>query len=394
MNRFERHPILTALCFGAVFLLLGIGALEWYLRASGQGDALVNDPRFIGNSRHVVLREYRPNSHFRFTPPEIRRSSGDAVAAQYSVETDADGFIKPSRVHATPDVTIAFLGGSTTECLFVAPEARFPVTVGQLLERELGLKINTINAARSGNNSQHSMLVLQAKLLPLKPDIVVMMHNVNDLGVLSRYSTYWNDSSDYALVREEKRGLETGLRMIRDATIGYSYQIIKQSMRQIGAMFRGRPEGTTETGAAAGGGVAPGADTWAKTYESSLTQMVESAKAWGIRPVLMTQVAQASATRARTPGTGQYLADEALARRGFTADSFDSTHAYFNEIARHVAGTHGAGLIDLAAAGPWDGHMLYDGLHFSEPGSRRAAEIISQALATQIRDMRRASVTR
>lgn len=78
-----------------------------------------------------------------------------------------------------------------------------------------------------------------------------------------------------------------------------------------------------------------------------------------------------------------------LTRRGFTAESFDSTHAYFNEIARHAAARHGFPVIDLAAA-PWDGKLLYDGLHFSDPGARRVAEIAVPQLVEQIRLLRAA----
>ena len=107
-----------------------------------------------------------------------------------------------------------------------------------------------------------------------------------------------------------------------------------------------------------------------------------------IRPILMTQAAQSADTRARGGAAGLYLGDAALARRGFSAKSFDDVHAYFNEIARHVAAANGAGLIDLSAAATWDSRLLYDGLHFSETGSRQAAEIIARALAVQIRELR------
>ena len=42
--------------------------------------------------------------------------------------------------------------------------------IGRELERQLGIKVNTINAARSGNNTQHLLLALQGKLLGLQPE--------------------------------------------------------------------------------------------------------------------------------------------------------------------------------------------------------------------------------
>jgi len=42
-----------------------------------------------------------------------------------------------------------------------------------------------------GNNSLHSIDILVNKVIPIKPDIVVMMHNINDLVTLIYDQTYW-----------------------------------------------------------------------------------------------------------------------------------------------------------------------------------------------------------
>ena len=53
----------------------------------------------------------------------------------YVLRVDRQGFIMPSKIHDHPDLTIAFLGGSTTECIYVDEDNRFPYLVGRLLER-------------------------------------------------------------------------------------------------------------------------------------------------------------------------------------------------------------------------------------------------------------------
>ena len=67
--------------------------------------------------------------------------------------------------------------------------------MGRRLEEALTVKVNSYNAARSGNNSLHSINILLHKLMPLKPDIVVMMHNINDLVALLYEQTYWNNNA-------------------------------------------------------------------------------------------------------------------------------------------------------------------------------------------------------
>lgn len=381
-NRFEKHRILTGLGIVLVLTILGLAGFELLLRLSGLGAALVHDSRPLIVERHLQLREYPPNATLRFAPPPVRASSGDPVANLYPVRTDEHGFIEPGRIHREPDVTIAFLGGSTTECLFVSPENRFPFLIGREIERRLGIKVNTINAARSGNNTQHLLLSLQGKLLGLKPDIVVLMEAANDIGILSRHGSYWADDETFGIVWPKDRGILAGVRLIRDATVGYTYRLVREGMRRaidFGASvlaFRAANAGTA----------APhGVEDWARQYRASLAQFVETSRAWNIRPVLMTQVTLAGGDRVRTGGdAGNYLADDLLRRGGFTAESFDTTHAYFNAVARHVASRHGAGMIDLAAE-EWNASQLYDGLHFSDPGSRRVAELAAPRLAEEIR---------
>lgn len=69
---------------------------------------------------------------------------------------------------------------------------RFPCLVGHLLEQKTGKKVTSINAAMGGNNSLHSLDILLNKIIPLKPDVVVMMHNINDLVALMYDKTYWD----------------------------------------------------------------------------------------------------------------------------------------------------------------------------------------------------------
>jgi hypothetical protein len=184
--------------------------------------------------RYVEFREWQPGMKFRAAPPQIRRDNpGGPVLDVYPMDIDGDGFIMPSRVYTKPDLTIVFLGGSTTETMYVAPETRFPYLVGRLLEQRTGLKINSFNAGRSGNNAMLSSAVMLGKLLPLHPDYVVIMSNGTDLGVLSRFGTYWNDSSDFAVVRPERRGVERGVSLVRDALIPGIYRAYRRAALRV-----------------------------------------------------------------------------------------------------------------------------------------------------------------
>jgi len=142
------------------------------------------------------MREYEPELVKYVNPWDIGnpKYTDSVVVRDYLLRIDQDGFIMPSRLHTVPDWSLVFLGGSTTECMFVDESKRFPYVVGRLLEEETGKKINSFNGGKSGNTSFHFITTLLGKVIPLKPDVVIMMENINDLSVLLLEKSYWNNN--------------------------------------------------------------------------------------------------------------------------------------------------------------------------------------------------------
>jgi len=102
------------------------------------------------------------------------------------------------------------------------------------------------------------------------------------------------------------------------------------------------------------------------SYEPALRSFVRLAKAWGSKPVLMTQV-RVEASEGDDSGASDFLSPEALRKGNFDSASFASIHDYANAIIRRVAVTEGALLIDLALARRWTREDVYDGLHLMKP---------------------------
>ena len=146
--------------------------------------AWVNPYRNEGQERVLRLRMYQPGKDM----PVDRTSIAPALPPS-RIRTDERSFILPARRFAQPDATIAFLGGSTTACVAVAEELRFPALVSTLLESR-GLRVNTLNAARSGATSHDSLNVVLNHLAQERPDVMLMMHGWNDVGVLALDGSY------------------------------------------------------------------------------------------------------------------------------------------------------------------------------------------------------------
>jgi len=165
--------------------------------------------RVVANNvgRFIKLREHAPDTLKQERPTRnyISHIAPNTVERKYyPVRTDENGFIIGPTEHVHPDIKIVFLGGSTTECLYMEEEERFPYRVGRLLETALKRKVNTYNGGVSANESMHSLNILMNKVLPMKPQMVVLMHNINDLVMLRSQGTYWYKNSLKSHVQNSK----------------------------------------------------------------------------------------------------------------------------------------------------------------------------------------------
>ena len=398
-NRFERHPWLTLIVIVLGLLVVTIGAVEWSL-ALFQDRINLSSINERGEARVLRLREWTPGTVKLFASPENRFNDPiGPVDREYELRIDQDGFIWPSVVHDKPDLEIAFLGGSTTESLYVRPDMRFPHRAGRLLEERTGLKINALNGGKSGNTSMHALLNYLGKVAPRRPRFVVLMEGVNDIGLLNREKTYWNDYKGSSLLMSEdalegRSPIEDFVQDVREGTIPNTYRLVrrgyhrlKQSLAQADASPPARKQ-TSPARPQKKAATAPSKtevqrrELLRQSYEPSLRSFVRLAKAWGSEPVLMTQVRVDA--HGVDGGASDFLSPEELRKGNFDPASFGSIHDYANAIVRHVALTEGSVLIDLAAARKWTREDVYDGLHFTETGSRHVAELIEQALAPLI----------
>lgn len=331
----------------------------------------INSPS-IEKYRYIRLRE-----HFPFSGGDNNPAASDADALAKNPRrcmADENGFIKPSNIHAEPDIKIVFLGGSTTECILVEERNRFPYLSGRILEKQTGKTINSYNGGVGSNNSLHSLDTLLNKVIPLDPDIVVMMHNVNDLTALALYNTYWNNNPDLSPI------------VIHDDKITLSP--LKAIGNLAAALF---PNITAKIAYRAQKKIKP-ADTFANVrkhkikidkkrlasqFKLNLKTFIYICKARQIVPVLMTQ-----ASRIKEPPEPEFASQTAILKNDYGISNKDFKDAFdlFNETIRETGIESGVKVIDLAAAVPQDKKYIYDLVHFNDEGSKKVSEIISSRL--------------
>ena len=334
----------------------------------------------VGVTRYIKLREVPPlYSELLYPTADNLKMSDGLEVKTYLFRADENGFIIPAKVHQHPDLTMAFLGGSTTECIYVEEKNRFAYRSGHLLEEKLHLKINSLNGAKSGNDSLHSINILVNKLIPLKPDIVVMMHNINDLSVLLYDNSYWTDQQYRSplLVKPPNRktlgkDIEEIFHLTRDLTIPN----LARAFKKFSAWFGGGK--VDEFAHIRGKKITINKPYLLGEFKMNQQTFVDICRARHITPVLMTMANRLKDTPdAFILNTTMKQIEQA---QGIKYGEYKEIFDLFNQAIREVGAQNQVLVIDLAKEIPQENTYLCDLVHYNDHGCRLAASVISENL--------------
>lgn len=362
---------------GSFAITLNLLAIAIADRVAGP---LLNKPRYEGDvfqERVIRLRQLPAYLDEVRSPGASYCEQTDTLANRpVRLRTDGNGLIMPSAIHAQPDAKIVFLGGSTTECIWVSETNRFPFLIGRRLEAATGLRVNSYNAGKGGNNSLHSLDILLNEILPLRPDAVVFMENINDLNILLFTGSYWNDRPTRSpletikIEREPAPGLRTLVSNAAGSVAPYFYAAIKtRPVRDLAEADEWRD--------LRGKKLVFNADEILAQFSASLRMFISICRHRGVTPVLMTQ--QNRFTRPPDPFVERTM-KKFEADFGIAYGPYLSLYAAMNETIRAAARDDKILLIDLDAAIPKSREFIYDTVHFNDAGSQLAAQIIAQEL--------------
>ncbi|MFI5329672.1 MAG: SGNH/GDSL hydrolase family protein [Desulfobaccales bacterium] len=373
-NWFERHP--KKIIFLLVFLVVCTLTLATEKILAWKAGNLRHT---AVAKRYIKLREFPPGYADILLPPKEALTVSDTlVRRDYLIRVDDNGFIVPSKVHEHPDLVLAFLGGSTTECIYDDENNRFPYLAGHLLEEKTGLKVNSYNAAKSGNDSLHTINVLINKVVPLKPDIAITMENINDLAVLLYEGTYWNNHPTRSPLVVKKpcwktvgKDLEDTFHLARDLVIPNLYGVI-HGLVQTESKFK-----KDEFKQVRGRKIEVNQDQLVPEFTLNLQTFINICRARGITPVLMTM-----------PSRLQDHPDPLIARlmkglevqQGITYGEFKGAFDRFNRTILEVGARNQVLVVDLAREIPQDKAYMSDVAHYTPAGSRLVAQKVAAAL--------------
>jgi len=329
-------------------------------------------------SRSIFLREHDPRQDVVVIPSDIYMTSTDGlIQKQYAISIDDNGFIRNGNpdVISDDDLVIAFIGGSTTESIYVDEKNRFPSVVERQLRKDYSPNVKTINAGVSGNNSFHSLLIFLGKVLPENPDFVVLMHNINDFALLSKTGSYWNapegrnivkGSSDSPTISPQITVVSI-LRKVKNLLIPNLYGYLKP---RLFPQLVFADEFSNDRGI----GIDEHSGEIISMFERSLRSFVAVSHAWGVKPVLMTQFNRVS--------VNDELFIPWVTSLGFAkeADKMVELYKALNEVTRNVAKDTNSYLIDLDIRVPKSPQYIYDVVHLNNSGSKLVGDLITTEL--------------
>ncbi len=377
---FEDNPRKTLVLIFLIFLVASTVVAENILAHIAHQKHMV----LFTERRYINLREYPPNLDVVDVPSDKTLREADGLQKKaYRVRTDANGFILPYHRYDKPDFSVVFLGASTTACIYVDEENRVPCQVGDLLGQKTGQKVTSINAAMGGNNSLHSLDILLNKIIPLKPDVVVMLHNINDLVALMYDKTYWSHNPsrapiiDYRLYKNFS-GLKAISTLARDTYIPYLHLAFRSLVHKVGKSFGKKVTDENDAYAAIRGKkITFDAAQILDEFRMNLQTFINICRARRITPVLMTQFNRYKENP--DPKIRQSM-EGFESDTGISLKEFTDIYQRFNEAIVEVGRRNQVLVIDLARLIPQERQYMYDVVHLNDTGSRLAARIISENL--------------
>jgi hypothetical protein len=367
-NWFERNAKKSISFVILLILVASIYGMEKYLAYHNNGIGY----NFALPKRAIVLREFRPTLR-EYNYPAKEDAPYDTVERKnYLLRIDDNGFIMPSQKYPNPDISLVFLGDSVTAELLVDEGNRFPYLSGMLLEKESGVKINSYNASRIANNTLHSIDVLLNKVIPLKPDIVIMMHNNNDVAIMLYEKSYWNNSPTRRIIYDTNKYICSNFfRIMRDKFIPNLAREMRLASAKFRALWHSNPK--DEFAKMRGKKVDYDTAEMVEQFQMNLQTFITICKIRKITPVLMTM-----ASRFKDQPDKNVL--ELFRMVIVSYQDYKHLFDLFNDTIRKVARENDILLIDLAAAIPPEKEYIYDVIHYNNRGSIKAAGVIKDNL--------------
>ncbi|MEM8997271.1 MAG: GDSL-type esterase/lipase family protein [Acidobacteriota bacterium] len=251
------------------------------------------------------------------------------------------------------ELRVICLGGSTTVNARNRGGLTYSLELQAALRDRLGDGVVVLNAGADAFSTAHSLANLSLRLLDFEPDVVTVLHNINDLTARhfgdDLEPDYSNKYLDDAFLSYHHRGGFGGavFRFSRSAQmLKWRVTVLRRALERTsrGAGVRDPARGP-------------------RLFERNLRSILAVARAHGARPILMTQ-----------------------AHRRPEAEAEGGTFVHYNDITRRLGRSSQTPVVDLAAALSGREDLFLDDVHFTGEGVRAVAAELTPTVADELQD--------
>ena len=294
---------------------------------------------------------------------------------------------KPPRTYR-----IFFVGGSTTEEIYMPEEKTFPFIVERKLKKtNPDLNFECVNDGISGYLAADVLAALIYKVMYYEPDLVVVMLGVNDVryGAVSNYDPIRRPSYEKVLYKpgyEERMGesivniLKRShfLTLIKWRLINRLFppdaERFKTKLEEYNYFRRQRRQTpiTPVTGSKA-----------MADFLKNLQEMIFITQGHGVRLIFMTEPSIYQKNLPREVDEKLWMGFMPEAGLNLSNEFLLKEINRFNDAVRELSKKYGVELLDLERRIPKDLVHFYDDVHLSPEGAKKAAQVISDYLLQQ-----------
>lgn len=278
------------------------------------------------------------------------------------------GFRTPERIgpKGPNEFRIIALGGSTTENALNELGIRWPLVLECDLRGRGFSGVRVLNCGMSAYSSAHTLVRLAFDVLDFEPDLVLVMHSVNDLDVSHRAARRQTEPDGHYLVKYGDK-VFTGDLDSRDIVPSRLIHLVRTRLRsQISEVEPLRRYSTAEG---------------ERIFARNLRSIIHVARGAGTPVMLLTMPYAITLAQEESPpiGPDQVRMVDAVERESLARD-LDR----FNAVIRHVAHDHDSPLADMASIfGSSPEHFL-DLVHYSSEGILRFGTLLAPLVADHL----------
>lgn len=338
------------------------------------------DPTDPGITR---IYKWHPFLGFTFKPNIELIGSHPNQKSKAKVFVDKHGFLSEDNtldfVKLKNEIRIATIGGSTTANLALTYDENWPGYLGNLIQASCPeKKIRIINAGTPGFNTAQSIVNLALRVMPFKPDVVIIYHAYNDLKAIRPGPFKPDYSHIYTKPYGYRKPLNPLMKVLHNSMF---YVRTRNKIRELKSAKQLAESAGKEKRLSYIPKEAMAA------FENNIHTLVAIAKSGGAS-VILCSFATLYDPHMEWSSPNKVLANLSdLQKRdlkglyhftpGLTIPAiFDGLNKY-NEILDEIASKEKVGWLDSANLVPHEDRYFLDRVHFSKAGAKRMAESIA-----------------